>query len=29
MSFVLQIIVAGVVMLSSVLFAHYVKNNTR
>ncbi len=29
MSFVLQIIVSAVVMLSSVLFAHHVKNNTR
>ncbi len=29
MSFVLQIIVAGVVLLSGVLFAQNVKNNTR
>ncbi len=29
MSFVLQIIVSAVVMLSGVLFAHHVKNNTR
>ena len=29
MSFVLQIIVSGVVTLSSILFANSVKNNTR
>lgn len=29
MSFVLQIIVSAVVMLSGVLFANHVKNNTR
>ena len=29
MSFVLQVVVSAVVMLSGVLFANHVKNNTR